>query len=109
VLRGQLAQLVDARTWLAVHAERAVSRALGGSCSMPLAAHAVWQGTHLVINAALGHAEDTARVLLRTVARADVPLATGDAATAAANALGEQAAAQLRAQGAEAYLAAAPH
>ena len=109
VLRAQLAQLVDARTWLAVHAERAVSRALGGSCSMPLAAHAVWQGTQLVINAALGHAEDTARVLLRTVAQAGVSLDTGDAATAAANALGAQAAVQLRAQGAEAYLAAAPH
>ena len=34
-------------TWLAVQAERAVSRALGGSCSMPLAAHAVWQGDTL--------------------------------------------------------------
>ncbi len=108
-LRGQLAQLVDVRTWLAVHAERAVSRALGGSCSMPLAAHAVWQGDQLEITAALGHAEDTARVLLRTRARAAVPQDAGGAATAAANALGQQAAAQLQAQGAEAYLAAAPH
>jgi hydroxymethylbilane synthase len=107
-LRAQLAQLIDARTWLAVHAERAVSRALGGSCSMPLAAHAQWQGEQLLITAALGHAEDTARVLLRTAAQATVPLDVGAAATAAANALGEQAAAQLRAQGAEAYLAAAP-
>ena len=107
-LRAQLAQLVDVRSWLAVHAERAVSRALGGSCSMPLAAHAVWQVGQLVITAALGHAEDTARVLLRTRAHAAVPLDAGAAATAAANALGEQAAGQLRAQGAEAYLAAAP-
>ena len=30
-------------SWLASAAERAVSRALGGSCSMPLAAHAQWQ------------------------------------------------------------------
>ena len=107
-LRGQLAQMVDASAWLAVHAERAVSRALGGSCSMPLAAHAVWQGDQLVITAALGHAEDTARPLLRTTAQAAVPRDAGHAATAAANALGEQAAAQLQAQGAEAYLAAAP-
>ena len=107
-LRAQLAQLVDVRTWLAVHAERAVSRTLGGSCSMPLAAHAVWQGDRLVINAALGHAEDTARVLLRTSAQALLPLDGGTAATAGANALGQQAAAQLRALGAEAYLAAAP-
>ena len=107
-LRAQLAQLVDTRTWLAVHAERAVSRALGGSCSMPLAAHAVWRGDQLVITAALGHPEDTARVLLRTHAQAAVPLDAGVAATAAASALGEQAAGQLRAQGAEAYLATAP-
>jgi hydroxymethylbilane synthase len=35
-----LAPLAHQRTWLAVAAERAVSRAMGGSCSMPLAAHA---------------------------------------------------------------------
>ena len=43
-LRRTLAELIHTPTFLAVHAERAVSRALGGSCSMPLAAHAVWQG-----------------------------------------------------------------
>ncbi|HEX7384876.1 MAG TPA: hydroxymethylbilane synthase, partial [Burkholderiaceae bacterium] len=42
-LRERLAALTHAPTWLAVQAERAVSRALGGRCSMPLAAHAVWQ------------------------------------------------------------------
>ena len=107
-LRAQLDQLVHVPTWLAVHAERAVSRSLGGSCSMPLAAHAVWHGDQLVMSAALGHAEDTARPLLRTQAQARVPMASDAAATAAANALGEQAAAQLRALGADAYLAAAP-
>ena len=107
-LRAQLAQLIDTRTWLAVHAERAVSRALGGSCSMPLAAHAVWRGDQLTITAALGHAEDPARVLLRSVAQAVVPLDSGAAATAAADALGQRAAAQLRALDADIYLAAAP-
>jgi hydroxymethylbilane synthase len=38
-----LAPLHDARTALAVEAERAVSRALGGSCEVPLAAYAVWR------------------------------------------------------------------
>ena len=39
-----LAPLAHQPTWLAVAAERAVSRAMGGSCAMPLAAHAFWQG-----------------------------------------------------------------
>lgn len=107
-LCAQLAELVHVPTWLAVHAERAVSRSLGGSCSMPLAAHAVWQGPDLVITAALGHAEDTARPLLRTTARATLAADSGAAATQAADALGRQAAAQLRELGADAYLAAAP-
>ena len=107
VLRGQLAQLSHAPTWLAVHAERAVSRALGGSCSMPLAAFAVWQGDQLVIDAALGDAEQVHRPLLRTRAQATLnPGAIDETTTAAATALGEQAAAQLRALGADAYLAA---
>ncbi len=42
-LVAALAPLADHATWLAVAAERAVSRAMGGSCSMPLAAHAVWK------------------------------------------------------------------
>ncbi|MDR0250912.1 MAG: hydroxymethylbilane synthase [Burkholderiales bacterium] len=37
-----LAPLVDTETLLAVSAERAFSRALGGSCQTPLAAHAVF-------------------------------------------------------------------
>ena len=52
-----LGPLAHQPTWLAVTAERAVSRAMGGSCSMPLAAHATWvvgQGQLLEINAAWG-------------------------------------------------------
>ena len=37
-----LGALVHLPSWLAVTAERAVSRTMGGSCSMPLAAHATW-------------------------------------------------------------------
>ena len=44
-------------TWLAVAAERAVSRAMGGSCSMPLAAHATVQGEYLTLLAAWGDLE----------------------------------------------------
>jgi hydroxymethylbilane synthase len=99
-LREQLATLIDRPTWLAAHAERAVSRALGGSCSVPLAAHAVWQGDTLTLSAALGHAAEPSRPLLRTQAQ-------GRPADAqAATRLGEQAAAALRSLGAADYLAA---
>lgn len=98
-LRAQLADLIHRPTWLSVHAERAVSRALGGSCSMPLAAHAVWQGDTLHLNAALGHGQETTRPLLRVSVQASV--ADADAASA----LGEDAAARLRALGADGYLA----
>ncbi len=98
-LRAQLAQLTHTPTWLAAHAERAVSRSLGGSCSMPLAAFGTWQGGTLQLDAALGHPEEPARPLLRTQV-------TGQPADAAsATALGEQAAQQLRALGAAGYLA----
>ncbi len=100
-LRALLAQTIHRPTFLAAHAERAVSRALGGSCSMPLAAHAVWEGDTLRLDAALGHAEELTRPLLRTRLHAAV---TNEAA---ARALGEQAAAQLRQAGAGAYLPAA--
>ncbi|GMV45042.1 MAG: porphobilinogen deaminase [Pseudomonadota bacterium] len=99
-LRALLGQTIHRPTFLAAHAERAVSRALGGSCSMPLAAHAVWAGEQLVLDAALGHASEHARPLLRTREQAAV------ADEAAARALGERAAAQLRAAGAGGYLAA---
>ena len=97
-LAGALAQLVHRPTQLACEAERAVSRALGGSCSLPLAAHARWQGATLCLDAALGHAEAHTSPLLRSSVAADV----GD--VAAAQALGQQAAARLRELGAGSYL-----
>jgi hydroxymethylbilane synthase len=101
-LRALLAQTIHTPTFLAAHAERAVSRALGGSCSMPLAAHAVWDGSALRIDAALGDALEPQRPLLRT------RLAAAVTDEASARALGEEAAAQLRAAGAANYLPAAP-
>jgi len=50
-----LAPLTHQPTFLAVSAERAVSRAMGGSCSMPLAAHAVFNGDVMHLRAAFGH------------------------------------------------------
>jgi hydroxymethylbilane synthase len=100
-LRAQLAQLTHGPTWLCAHAERAVSRALGGSCSMPLAAHATWAGGQLALQAAIGHPERPAEPLLRV----SVHGVAADAA--AASALGEAAAARLREAGAAGYLAQA--
>lgn len=102
-LRAQLAQLTHRPTWLAVQAERAVSRALGGSCSMPLAAHGVWHGATLTLRAVLGHAQTPLAPLLR--AQASAPVLTDEQARA----LGEHAAQTLRDAGAGDYLdAAAP-
>lgn len=97
-LRADLAQMAHAPTWLAVEAERAVSRGLGGSCSMPLAAHAVWQGAELVLTAALGDAATPTRALLSTEVRGPV------ADEAAARRLGAAAVAALHTQGAAGYL-----
>jgi len=44
-----LAPLMDLPTLLAVSAERMVSRQLGGSCEVPLAAHAVWDQNRMQI------------------------------------------------------------
>jgi hydroxymethylbilane synthase len=97
-LREALATLIHVPTWLAVHAERAVSRGLGGSCSMPLAAHAHWQGDALHLAAALGHVEDPRRPLLLAQASGRVT------DTTAAEALGAQTVAALHAAGALRYL-----
>jgi len=92
-LLAALAPLAHQPSWLAVSAERAVSRAMGGSCSMPLAAHATLDGDTLSLNAAWGDPEAaTPLVLASTVAR----VADLDAAAA----LGTEVAARLRAGGA---------
>jgi hydroxymethylbilane synthase len=52
-----LAPLLHGPSWLAVSAERAVSRVMGGSCSMPLAAYAMFAGGALHIRAAWGDPE----------------------------------------------------
>lgn len=84
-----LAPLVHAGTWLRVAAERAVSRAMGGSCSMPLAAYATLEGGHLTIQAAWGDPEGRV-ALVRADAAASV------AELSAAETLGTQVAARLK-------------
>ncbi len=93
-----LAALADASTHLAVTAERAVSRAMGGSCSMPLAAHATWRDGVLKLEAAWGDPMG-APVLVRAAATQAIALQDASA-FATAQALGDAVAAQLRAQGA---------
>lgn len=98
-LADLLAQLRHTPTWLATHAERAVSRTLGGSCSVPLAAHGQWDGDTLVLDAAIGDPQPGAQaVLLRTRVQAQVR------DTAAAETLGRQAAQALLDQGAQQVL-----
>ncbi len=86
-----LSTLVHQTSWLAVTAERAVSRAMGGSCSMPLAAYATLDHDQLNIDAAWGDTEGRLP-LVRVHLRGSVT----DLDSAAA--LGQQVAQQLIAQ-----------
>lgn len=87
---GALQHLVHTPTWLAVSAERAVSRMMGGSCSMPLAAYGQFEGEQLRIRAAWGDADGVQPVVCAH--------ASGYVAdTASAVALGEQVALALQA------------
>jgi hydroxymethylbilane synthase len=78
-----------------VRAERAVSLALGGSCTIPLGAHAELAGGQLRLRALVAAPDG------RRVARVDCAGAPSDP-----EALGAWAAEQLRAQGADEILAA---
>ncbi|MGH6646729.1 hydroxymethylbilane synthase [Aquabacterium sp.] len=103
-LLSPLATLAHTPTWLATLAERAVSRALGGSCSMPLAAYAQWTPSEaaapgtMALRALLGHPHQNSQV------RAQV---SGSPTTPAdAEALGQEVARQLKAQAGPDWLAA---
>ncbi|MFM0520838.1 MULTISPECIES: hydroxymethylbilane synthase [Caballeronia] len=91
-LAAWLAPLHDEHTALAVEAERAVSRALGGSCEVPLAAHAVWREGALHLRGAVAM-PDGKRVL-----RAEETVRSPDLAGALA--LGKRVSSDLEAQGA---------
>ncbi|HEY4663786.1 MAG TPA: hydroxymethylbilane synthase [Comamonas sp.] len=93
-LADALAPLAHMPTWLRVTAERAVSRGMGGSCSVPLAAHAVLDGDTMRLDAAWGD-PDGVQALVQVQQTA--PVTT----LAQAEALGAEVAARLQAGGAK--------
>ena len=92
-LMEALATLAHLPTWIRVTAERAVSRCMGGSCSMPLAAYARLEGTQLHLDAAWGDLEGRVPLVRASGVAHAITLEQ-------ANQLGEGVAAQLRAGGA---------
>jgi hydroxymethylbilane synthase len=93
-LVAALAPLHDSGTAACVRAERAVSRALGGSCTVPLAAHAALTNGTLELRGLVVSPDGT------RIARGE---ARGDAASP--ERVGEALAAALRARGADEILA----
>jgi hydroxymethylbilane synthase len=94
-----LAGLNDITTAVAVYAERGVSRAMGGSCSMPLAAHATLDDGRLTIHAAWGDHLQAGTALIHAHDQAPIDLQDPHALDMA-SALGESVARKLMAQGA---------
>ena len=97
-LAAWLAPLNHTPTLLAVSAERAVSRRLGGSCQVPLGAHARWRGDALQLDAFVALPDGSRDVR----AHAALAVDTLDAAEQ----LGAAVAGDLLARGAEDVLAA---
>lgn len=93
-LAQALAPLVHMPTWLRVAAERAVSRGMGGSCSVPLAAHAVLDAGLMRLDAAWGDPEG---VLPLVQVQQTAPVSTLEQAEA----LGSEIARRLQAGGAK--------
>lgn len=89
-----LAPLNDAETAACVTAERAMSRALGGSCQVPLGGYAELQGGMLTLRAFVAEPDGSV-----------VYAAQAQAPAAEAEQLGQQLAAQLSEQGAVAIIA----
>ncbi|MEW6690907.1 MAG: hydroxymethylbilane synthase [Pseudomonadota bacterium] len=90
-----LAPLADAATGACVRAERAVNRALGGSCTIPLGAYAQAKDATLYLRALVASVDG------KRFARAE-----GEGEAAAPEALGLRVAAMLRERGAEEILRA---
>ena len=92
-----LARLNDATTAACVRAERAVSRALGGSCQLPLGAYAELAGGVLRLRGLIASPDGTRIVRAEVQGKPEAP-----------EAIGEVLARRLRAAGAAAILAALP-
>jgi len=94
-LKQALAPLAHQQTWLTVAAERAVSRAMGGSCSVPLAAHGRWSGATLRLDAAWGDVEGSQPLIRAQIESSSIT------DLASADALGAAVADKLKAAGAK--------
>ena len=111
-LREALASLAHLPTWLAVTAERSVSRAMGGSCSMPLAAftRGAEGDAPLRLDAAWGEpGEASDEGLPPSASSAPLVRASGQAVVHTfeqAQALGEAVAGRLRQAGARVHVPA---
>lgn len=88
--------LNDPSTQQCTYAERAVSRTLGGSCSMPLAAFATMQGTQMTLQAAFGHPDHAKLIKASATSHVD--------SLCAAEQLGQSVAQQLLSAGADQWL-----
>jgi len=101
--RPELAQILsklnDLSTAVRVYAERGVSRTMGGSCSMPLAAHATLTGNTLSIHAAWGDPLQPKAALIHAKDQRTVDLHSSDV-LAQASQLGVMVAHKLIDQGA---------
>ncbi len=64
-------------TRLCVEAERAMNRALHGSCHVPVAGYAQLDGTHLQLQGLVGSASDGRFVRAQSIGRSDAPDALG--------------------------------
>jgi hydroxymethylbilane synthase len=94
--QGLCAALDDADTRVCVEAERAMNRALHGSCHVPVAAYARLDGQHLFLSGLVGSASDGRSVRAAAQGRGDAP-----------DCLGLEVADALLAQGAGALIDAA--
>lgn len=94
-LRAVLAPLNHADTQACVEAERAMSRALAGSCTVPLGAYATCQGDDIQITGFVASVDGKQMLVEKATANRNQ-----------ADALGKQLAAQLIAKGADRILAA---
>ena len=76
-MRELLAVLDDADTRVRVEAERAMNRALHGSCHVPVAAYARLDGEHLSLSGLVGSAVDGRVVRAEAKGRGDAPECLG--------------------------------
>ena len=98
-LAALLAPLNDLPTAIRVYAERGVSRTMGGSCSMPLAAHATLNQGVLSISAAWGDPLNSHSPLVQAQDQCQVAIDSPDALEIATQ-LGVKVAKQLKSLGA---------